>query len=480
MSRAWAVDIDGLALGDAAERLAPDAVAAALSRSSPIYQRAVQTAGGQGARMAFASAPSSAPGRAAARVLVVVEHRFVPGRFDALGAHQIARWLSLASVLGRLASDAAAAEAAAPAASAASAASAHATPGSPDGSVPAAGIVAAGTGAGLGAGRARGVPDATTIHPMAGPRRQFPEILGESEQLKGALARLDLAIDSELPVLIVGETGVGKELFARAVHEHGARRGSPLVAVNCAAIPDSLFEAELFGHARGAFTGADRARPGLIARAEGGTLFLDEIGELALARQASLLRVLESRRYRPVGADDERPANVRVVAATNVDLEGAVDAGTFRQDLLFRLNVLRIRVPPLRERPADVALLAERFLARAGAAGKLSRAALEALQRHGWPGNVRELEHQMQRLAALPLERIELAHLPREIRASAAAGVTPLRSPDDEREEVARALEAVGGNISHAARVLGLTRHGLKKRMLRLGMRERSEAKNTP
>ncbi|RYE84645.1 MAG: sigma-54-dependent Fis family transcriptional regulator, partial [Myxococcales bacterium] len=254
------------------------------------------------------------------------------------------------------------------------------------------------------------------------------------------------------------------------------------VAVNCAAIPDNLFETELFGHARGSFTGAERSRPGLIARAEGGTLFLDEIGELAPARQASLLRVLESRRYRPVGSDEERPANVRLVAATNVDLDHAVAHGTFRRDLLFRLDVLRLRVPPLRERPDDIGLLTRQFLERAGAASTVSPAALAALVAYPWPGNVRELEHHLQRLGALRLDRLELAHLPREIRAYAPAVVQvdiDTEAPADERAETVRALDACGGNISQAARRLGLTRHGLKKRLLRLGLRSPGEASSS-
>jgi transcriptional regulator with AAA-type ATPase domain/tetratricopeptide (TPR) repeat protein len=468
---AWAVDLDGLALGDAVRRVPMDALRASLTHPAPIYQRAVPTVGGQGARLAVASAEGPA-----GRVVLLIEHRLVPGRFDRLDEARVLRWRSLAAVLGRLAADArpaplpaASRPASAPSAPTPAASAPPPAPSTPPRSEPE-----------PPPRRRSPPPEVTTIQPEGELRRQFPAILGSSEPLRRALARLDLAIDSELPVLIVGETGVGKELFARAVHEQGARSQAPFVAVNCAAIPDSLFEAELFGHARGSFTGADRARPGLIARAEGGTLFLDEIGELKPARQASLLRVLESRLYRPVGSDEERPARVRVVAATNVELERAVEAGAFRQDLLFRLNVLRIRVPPLRERPEDVAFLAHHFLERAGAAPAFSPAALSALQAHGWPGNVRELEHQMQRLAVLRLPRIELAHLPREIRATAPVSAPAPRSAPDERDEVTRALDACGGNISHAAKQLGLTRHGLKKRMLRLGLRERAEAKSTP
>jgi transcriptional regulator with PAS, ATPase and Fis domain len=304
------------------------------------------------------------------------------------------------------------------------------------------------------------------VQPSLSPRRVFPTIAGESAALHRALAKLSAAIESELPALLVGETGVGKELFARAIHDHGARASSAFVPVNCAAIPDALFEAELFGHARGAFTGADRARAGLFARAEGGTLFLDEIGELSLGRQASLLRVLESQRYRPVGSDEERASRARIVAATNRDLTAAVAGGTFRQDLFFRLNVLTVRIPPLAERNGDVVLLARRFLETAGSRAKLTAKVEAALSAYSWPGNVRELSHVMTRLATLSVPRIELAHLPRELRVAKTTSV-----PMSEGEELREALASSGGNISQAAKSLGLTRHGLKKRMVRLGMR---------
>ncbi|HTN92316.1 MAG TPA: sigma 54-interacting transcriptional regulator, partial [Sorangium sp.] len=274
------------------------------------------------------------------------------------------------------------------------------------------------------------------------------------------------------------------------------------------AVPDTLFEAELCGHARASFTGAERARPGLLARAEGGTLFLDELGELPLARQAALLRALESRRYRPVGSDDERPFDVRIVAATNRDLAQAVAERTFRQDLLFRVNAIEIHLPPLRDREGDVPLLLAGYLGRTGALIEIAPRALAALSAYAWPGNVRELAHLVQRLAALGVRRVELEHLPREVRASArrtpaaaerpASPARPLMAgpvpppaagrgssgearhapaEDDEREPIRRALAETGGNISRAAERLGITRHGLKKRMVRLGMRAPSGSK---
>jgi transcriptional regulator with PAS, ATPase and Fis domain len=288
-----------------------------------------------------------------------------------------------------------------------------------------------------------------------------------------ALARLSAAVDSELPVLVLGETGSGKELFARALHELGRRAARPFVALNCGAVPDALFEAELFGHARGSFTGAERARPGLVARAEKGTLFLDEIGELPLLRQAALLRALESRRYRPVGSDEEIPFDVRIVAATNRDLEACVADRTFRQDLLYRLNAVSIRVPPLRERIEDLTALCRSFLDQAGSDAELSPEAKAALAGYAWPGNVRELEHLMQRLASLKTKAISIDHLPRPLRARVVALPAPraATTPAGERAEVERAMTESGGNISRAAVALGLTRHGLKKRMVRLGMR---------
>ena len=382
--------------------------------------------------------------------MLIFEHRFQPGAFDGVSIEEAARFAILAGLALRLSPAAVAAQA-------------------------------------LPVPPARtplhAVEGETTALPLREAARAFPGIIGESRALRLALAKLDAAIGCDLPVLIVGETGTGKELFARALHELGPRAASPLVAVNCAAIPDSLFEAELFGHARGAFTGAERARPGLFARAEGGTLFLDEISELPLARQAALLRVLETRRYRPVGSDEERALDVNIVAATNRSLEAEVERGAFRQDLLFRLNVIEIRVPALRERRDDIPLLVRAFIARQGESTLVSAAAMSALEGHAWPGNVRELEHHVQRLLALGMPRIDRAHLARGLRQpllgrSASASAPSAREPAlvsttaaDPRRELEQALALSQGNITHAARALGLTRHGLKKRMLRLGLR---------
>jgi DNA-binding NtrC family response regulator/tetratricopeptide (TPR) repeat protein len=440
---AWGVDLDGLEIGDAEKRLPAEAVAAALHRGEPVYQREVESAAGRGSRLAVAS---GAHGTERVRAVIVAEHRFAPARFDAVTAADARRWAVLAALLGRLEP---VAEVSRPVREV---------------SLPSIASIPS-------------VIEPSTALPVRKRRRHFAEIVGQSDAIERALARLEAAVESDLPVLIVGETGVGKELFARALHDHGARARAPFVAVSCGAIPDSLFEAELFGHVRGSFTGADRARPGLLARAQGGTLFLDEIGELPLARQATLLRALATRSYRPVGSDEEKPFDVRVVAATNRDLERAVEDGSFRQDLLYRLNVLEIHVPPLREREGDVLAIAHHVLEREGSDAELDSEVVSLLEEHDWPGNVRELEHQIQRLAALGERRIVAQHLSREIRSGAGRSKKrpkPRRelTPERERAEVLAALDATAGNITRAADRLGLTRQGLKKKMVRLGLRE--------
>ncbi len=437
VTRAWGVDLDGLAIAQAEQRIDGESLAAARRRGALVYQPEVVTRAGRGARLVVAGA----------RAAVVVEHRFLKGAFDHVTARGAGRWGVIADLAVRV------------------------LEGARSGEI---------SGTGTGTGTRTGVDSVfSTAVPRREAMREFPELLGRSPALRRALAQLDAAVDTELPVVVQGETGTGKELFARALHDHGARRARPFVAVNCAAISDALFEAELFGHARGAFTGADRARSGLLARAEGGTLLLDEIGELPVARQATLLRALETRRFRAVGSDDERAFDVRIVAATNRDLEAAVEDGTFRRDLLYRLRVLEITVPPLRERAGDVELLLRHFLGKAGSRATLSAAAQAALDGYPFPGNVRELLHLAQRFAAAGVARIDVAHLPRAVRL-AVAPLAALRTPADEdakpdpRAEVEAALAKTGGNISQAAVLLGLSRHGLKKRMLRLGLRGRA------
>ena len=315
--RAWGADVDGIAVEQPERRLEAQTVELALGRDAPIYRRDVETRASRGSRLAVAT-PSHPDRCDAQRGVVVAEHRFIVGRFDDVSEDVARSWATLAGLLAGRSGGAPSKDA-------------RITPVATRPSVP--------------AERPVGRVEATTALPALSSARAFPEIVGKSPALRAALARLDSAVDSDLPVLIVGETGVGKERFARAVHDYGPRASGPFVAVSCAAIPETLFEAELFGHARGSFTGADRSRPGLIARAQGGTLFLDEVGELPLSRQAVLLRALESRTFRPVGADQEKPFDVRIVAATNRDLGESVRTGAFRQDLLYRLNVLEIRDP---------------------------------------------------------------------------------------------------------------------------------------
>jgi len=310
-------------------------------------------------------------------------------------------------------------------------------------------------------------------------------LIGQSpamQRLRDLVARVAC---SDAPVLITGETGTGKELVARAVHRHGVTPGGPFVALNCAAVPGPLLESELFGHERGAFTDARTSRTGLLLEARGGTLFLDEIAELPLTLQPKLLRALQERRVRPLGAAGEVPCDARVVAATNRDLDLAVAEGGFRKDLFFRLDVLRIDVPPLRERGNDVLLLAQSFLrAAAGRHGRavegLSRGAAEKLLDYPWPGNVRELENTLERAVALARhDQVLVEDLPERIREHRRAGPPAVgEDPSElvslevvEQRYVVRVLEAVGGNKTLAARILGLDRKTLYRKLDRISGR---------
>jgi two-component system response regulator HydG len=305
------------------------------------------------------------------------------------------------------------------------------------------------------------------------------ELIGESvamRQLRELVARV---ARSDAPVLVIGETGSGKERVARALHRLGSRPEGPFVALNCAALPEHLLESELFGHARGAFTDARNARPGLLVHADGGTLFLDEIAELPLALQPKLLRALEERRVRPVGGEEEVPFDARIVAATNRDLDAAVEEGRFREDLFFRIDVLRIEVPPLRARGSDVLRLAQHFLREcAGRLDKqvvgISHGAAERLLRYDWPGNVRELVNCVERAVALTdHEQILVEDLPERIRAEGRNHV--IVASDDpselvpleivEQRYIARVMEAVAGNKTLAARILGLDRKTLYRKL---------------
>jgi DNA-binding NtrC family response regulator len=288
------------------------------------------------------------------------------------------------------------------------------------------------------------------------------------------------AADSAAPVLIIGESGTGKELVARAIHDNGKRARRPFVAVNCAAITETLLESELFGHARGSFTGAVADRKGIFEQAHGGSVLLDEIGDTSAALQVRLLRVLEESEIRPVGATATVKVDTRVLAATNADLEKEVAAQRFRQDLFYRLSVIVIRLPPLRERKADIPLLVERLVqdagSRAGRRVEVSRAALEALTAYHWPGNVRELENTIERLIVLGRgSRIEASDLPPALTASPAdihdRLFADLPSLDElQRRYVLHVLENVGANRTRAAEVLGIDRRTLYRMAERFGI----------
>jgi transcriptional regulator with GAF, ATPase, and Fis domain len=315
-------------------------------------------------------------------------------------------------------------------------------------------------------------------------RFAYDAVVGTSEAVRGMLQIVDRVTATEVPVLLLGESGSGKELVARAIHHNGPRGKKPFVSENCAAIPEPLLESTLFGHVRGAFTGAQRARSGLFEVADGGTLFLDEIGEMSLGMQTKLLRTLQSGEVRPVGAEGVRFVDVRVIGATHRDLAALVASGKFREDLFYRLNVISVRVPPLRERFGDVGLLIQHFLKLHAAGRKITieRAAMDALSLFAWPGNVRQLENEVRRALVLADDHIRLEHLSREItqaaRPSRAADEFDLRGRVDalEADLVRAALRRTDGNQTRAAELLGLSRFGLQKMMKRLEIRQgRSE-----
>ena len=333
--------------------------------------------------------------------------------------------------------------------------------------------------------------DAALAQVEPGQAEAFHNLVGRSARMREAFALLEKAAGLDITVLLLGETGTGKELAARAVHYHSARRERRFVPVNCGALPSELVESELFGHARGAFTGAAASKPGLFEEAEGGTLFLDEVGELPLPAQVKLNRALQEKEIRRVGDNQPVKVDVRVIAATHRDLREEARAGRFREDLFYRLHVFPVTLPPLRERPDDVPLLASHFLAKHARALRRELAGFEpeALQRlaaHAWPGNVRELENAVERaLAVCEGERIRPADLPAEI--GAGAGAPPLdpaalaRLPY--REAVAEArdrtsrdylvalLAELGGNVTRAAERAGLERESLHRLLRKYGIK---------
>jgi two-component system, NtrC family, response regulator AtoC len=307
--------------------------------------------------------------------------------------------------------------------------------------------------------------------------------LGASRVMRDIEELVQRVAATNVTVLVCGESGTGKEVVAKALHAASPRRDAPLICVNCAALPEALLESELFGHVRGAFTDARATRAGLFAQADGGTLFLDEVGELPVALQPKLLRVLQEQTFRPLGGEREHTVDVRVIAATNRDLGSAVAQQTFREDLYYRLDVVRIDLPPLRVRGNDILELAHLFLRRAAAKmGKrvdsLSRASAERLLAYSWPGNVRELQNCIERAVALtPYETISVEDLPDRLRSARLpelpgdGDVTDLpRMEEVERRYIERVMSMVGGNKSSAARILGYDRTTLYRKLERYGL----------
>jgi two-component system, NtrC family, response regulator HydG len=309
-----------------------------------------------------------------------------------------------------------------------------------------------------------------------GERFSLSNVLGKSRAMLDVFDIVERVAATPTPVLLTGETGSGKGVLARAIHAESGRARRPFVQINCAALPESLLESELFGHVKGAFTGAAAHRPGLFAEADGGTLLLDEIGEMALPLQSKILHVLESGVVRAVGASREQPVDVRIVAATHRDLRERVRAGQFREDLLYRLEVVTIELPPLRHRREDIPLFVERFLAEQRARhphSKVERISAEAMQKlldHAWPGNVRELSHVIERVVLLARgEEVAAAELPATITAAKAphlpasfeGGVLPVR--EVQRRYAAWALEALGGHRTRTAEALGVDLKTLAK-----------------
>ena len=329
-------------------------------------------------------------------------------------------------------------------------------------------------------------------------------IIGESEAILGIYAILERVANTPTTVLITGESGTGKELVARALHENSSRKERPFIKVNCAAIPKDLMESELFGYERGAFTGAVTSKPGRFELASGGTLFLDEIAEIPVEMQVKLLRVLQESEFERVGGIKTIRVDVRLVAATNRDLKREIAAGTFREDLYYRLNVVPIALPALRDRVSDIPLLGAHFVDKFNTRLKkhvsgIEPDAMDRLVSYTWPGNIRELENVLERaILFCDTQRVRLIDLPVEVREGAIE--SPLRSVPVaagdskdgisadglkeqvkaamsrlERELIVRALDQTGGNVTHAARLLKISRKGLQLKMKELGLREREE-----
>ncbi len=309
----------------------------------------------------------------------------------------------------------------------------------------------------------------------------FEGMLGDSPQIQSVFASIRKVATVDAPVLLLGESGTGKEMVALAIHRRSARKGGPFVAINCHAIPETLLEGELFGHEKGSFTGAHATRAGRIEMAAGGTLLLDEVGELSPSLQVKLLRFLQDQTFERIGGRQMLRADVRVIAATNADLQKAMTAGTFREDLYFRIAVVTLRLPPLRERPGDAVLLARAFLQRyAAEAGRdltFSAKAVKAIADHEWPGNVRELENRVRRAVVMAEGRyIRPVDLELDLKSGVSAAVTLKEAREQvERDLVRRALTKHKGNISRAAESIGISRPTLYELMEKLGIEREAD-----
>jgi len=335
------------------------------------------------------------------------------------------------------------------------------------------------------------VEDNLALRDQLAGRARLAQLLGKSRAMQKVFELITKIHSVKTSVLITGESGTGKELVARALHSEGARAKAPFVAVNCGAIPEELMESELFGHRRGAFTGAVADKPGMFQQADAGTLFLDEIGELSLGLQVKLLRALQERKVKPVGATEETEVDVRVIAATNRDLETEVSRGAFRADLYYRLNVIELRLPPLRHRREDIPLLAEHFLRRFAAEhrrpSRMSPEAMRRLESYEFPGNVRELENIIERAVALSSSTtIGASDLPEVKTPRIATPQPPSALPADgidldqlvsdyERMWVVRALEQTSGIRKRAAALLGISFRSLRYRLEKLGIEKGDE-----
>jgi DNA-binding NtrC family response regulator len=309
-------------------------------------------------------------------------------------------------------------------------------------------------------------------------------LVGESVPMKEVYALLRQVRETDATVLVTGESGTGKELIAQAVHEHGRQQRGPFVAINCAAVPETMLESELFGHVKGAFTDARTSQPGLFVRANGGTLFLDEIGEMPLSMQVKLLRALQERKVRPVGGNLEVPFDARIVCATSRDLDADVAEGRFREDLYYRVNVIRIQLPPLKARGGDILLIAQHFIHRFAAESQklvtgLASPAAEKLLAYAWPGNVRELMNCMERAVALTeVDRVTVDDLPEKVRTYRSdLFVLPTDNPTEllsmaevEKRYVLRVMQAVSGNKTLAAGILQFDRKTLYRKLRSYGI----------